>query len=471
MAEQGGNRDGSEVLVVDSNNTRGHSFLAVLSFIKVEARLITPDQLPDIPRRELFNYLAIFSIDGDDISRFFLERNKEDKCQYPVVLLADKSELSALEIVVQLPFIAGLCFQSDYYSLSQVLDQAGKHNKRERRMDNRECQPLIGNSNSIERINLMIDQVSDTNASVLVLGDSGTGKEVIARNIHSQSSRSKKPFIPINCGAIPADLLESELFGHEKGAFTGAISARQGRFELAEGGVLFLDEIGDMPLPMQVKLLRVLQERCYEKVGSNKSIKADVRVIAATHRRLEELIEEGNFREDLFYRLNVFPIEVAPLRERQSDIPLLIHEMIARIERENRGSVRLSKKAIAMLQQYPWPGNVRELANLIERLAILFPHGVVDSKDLPEKYQSEGSLEFSEAAADDVMVSMSEPDLSQLPGEGIDMKKYLTDIEVSLIEQALSKSDNVVARAATMLNMRRTTLVEKMRKYQIERTE
>jgi sigma-54 specific flagellar transcriptional regulator A len=444
MMEQGESQDSNEVLVVDSNNTRGHSFLAVLSFIKVEARLITPDQLPDIPRRELFNYLAIFSIDGDDISRFFLERNKEEKCQYPVVLLADKSELSALEIVVQLPFIAGLCFQSDYYSLSQVLDQARKHNKRERRMDNRECQPLIGNSNSIERINLMIDQVSDTNASVLVLGDSGTGKEVIARNIHAQSSRRKKPFIPINCGAIPADLLESELFGHEKGAFTGAISARQGRFELAEGGVLFLDEIGDMPLPMQVKLLRVLQERCYEKVGSNKSIKADVRVIAATHRRLEELIAEGKFREDLFYRLNVFPIEVAPLRERQSDIPLL---------------------------QYAWPGNVRELANLIERLAILFPHGVVDSKDLPEKYQSEGNLEISEASAEDTTVSMSEPSLSQLPGEGIDMKKYLTDIEISLIEQALSKTNNVVARAATMLNMRRTTLVEKMRKYEIERTE
>ena len=168
MTEQDGSQDSNEVLVVDSNNTRGHSFLAVLSFIKVEARLISPDQLPDIPRRELFNYLAIFSIDGDDISRFFLERNKEDKCQYPVVLLADKSELSALEIVVQLPFIAGLCFQSDYYSLSQVLDQARKHNKRERRMDNRECQPLIGNSNSIERINLMIDQVSDTNTEALV---------------------------------------------------------------------------------------------------------------------------------------------------------------------------------------------------------------------------------------------------------------------------------------------------------------
>ena len=469
MMEHSGGQDSNEVLVVDSNYTRGHSFLAVLGFIKVEAKLITPEQLPDIPRRELFNYLAIFSIGGDDISRYFLERNKDDKCQYPVILLADKSELSALEIVVELPFISGLCFQSDYYSLSQVLDQARKHNKRERRMQNRECQPLIGNSSAIERINLMIDQVSDTNASVLILGDSGTGKEVIARNIHAQSSRSKKPFVPINCGAIPAELLESELFGHEKGAFTGAISARQGRFELAEGGVIFLDEIGDMPLPMQVKLLRVLQERCYEKVGSNKTIKSDVRVIAATHRGLEELIAEGKFREDLFYRLNVFPIEVSPLRERKSDIPLLIHEMISRIERENRGSVRLSKKAIAMLQQYHWAGNVRELANLIERLAILFPHGVVDSKDLPPKYQSEGFLEAAETAAGESEASLSAADVDQLPSDGIDMKKYLTDIEISLIEQALTKTNNVVARAATLLNMRRTTLVEKMRKYEIER--
>ncbi len=471
MMEHSGSQDSNEVLVVDSNYTRGHSFLAVLGFIKVEAKLVTPDQLSQIPRRELYNYLAIFSIGSDEVTKFFLERNKEDKCQYPVILMADKSESSSLEIVVQLPYISGLCFQSDYYSLSQVLDQARKHNKRERRMHNRECQPLIGNSPAIERINLMIDQVSDTNASVLIQGDSGTGKEVIARNIHAQSSRSKKPFIPINCGAIPADLLESELFGHEKGAFTGAISARQGRFELAEGGVIFLDEIGDMPLPMQVKLLRVLQERCYEKVGSNKSIKTDVRVIAATHRRLEELIAEGKFREDLFYRLNVFPIEVPPLRERASDIPLLIHEMVARIERENRGSVRLSKKAIAMLQQYQWPGNVRELANLIERLAILFPHGVVDSKDLPGKYQSDGVSVDEDEEIDQTseIISLTRPDISQLPSDGIDMKQYLADIEIALIEQALSKSNNVVARAATMLNMRRTTLVEKMRKYEIER--
>jgi sigma-54 specific flagellar transcriptional regulator A len=350
--------------------------------------------------------------------------------------------------------------------LAQVLDQARMHNKRERRMQTRECQPLIGNSNAIERINLMIDQVADTNATVLILGDAGTGKEVIARNIHAQSARSARPFVPLNCGASSAEMLESELFGHETDSLAGATGPRQGRFELAEGGVLFLDEVGDMPITVQVKLLRVLQERCYQKVGGSESIKTDVRVIAATHHRLEELIGEGRFREDLYYRLNVFPIEVPPLSQRKDDVPLLIQEMITRIEHENRGSVRLSKKATGMLQQYDWPGNVRELANLIERLAIQFPHGVVDSKDLPVKYQSNGFV-----GAEGVSTLASTVEFNQLPGNGIDMKRYLTDIEISLIEQALSKTNNVVARAATMLNMRRTTLVEKMRKYDIERVD
>jgi sigma-54 specific flagellar transcriptional regulator A len=468
MMEPGGGLDSNEVLVVDSNYTRGHSFLAVLAFIKVEARLVQPEQLATIPRRELYNYLAIFSIGGEDIAQFFLERNQQDKCKYPVVLLVDISDFNQFEIVVQAPFISGLCFQSDYYSLAQVLDQARMHNKRERRMQTRECQPLVGSSNAIERINLMIDQVADTNASVLIQGDPGTGKEVIARNIHAQSSRSAKPFVPINCGAGSPDLLASELFGHETDSLTGATSARQGRFELAEGGVLFLDEIGDMPVPVQVKLLRVLQERCYEKVGGSQSIKTDVRVIAATHHRLEELIAEGRFREDLFYRLNVFPIEVPPLRERKSDIPLLIEEMITRMEHDNRGSVRLSKKATGMLQQYDWPGNVRELANLIERLTIQFPHGVVDSKDLPVKYLAVAAVE-ADASATTHGDKANEVSARQLPSEGFDMKKHLTDIEISLIVQALSKTNNVVARAATMLNIRRTTLVEKMRKYDIER--
>jgi sigma-54 specific flagellar transcriptional regulator A len=459
----------NDVLVVDTDYSRGCAFMAVLEFIKVEATLITPEELLVNSSDELNHYLAIFSLESDQITQYFLQRNKQEKCQFPIVLMADRVDLAELDIVVQLPYIAGLCYQSDYYAMSRVLDKVRLHNRRERRMDNRECQQLIGESASIERINQMIDQVSDTNASVLILGESGTGKEVIARNIHAQSSRSHKPFVPINCGAIPAELLESELFGHEKGAFTGAISARQGRFELAEGGVIFLDEIGDMPLPMQVKLLRVLQERCYEKVGSNKSIKSDVRVIAATHRRLEGLIEEGSFREDLFYRLNVFPIDVSPLRERVEDIPLLVKEVISRMERENRGSVRLGKKAVAMLQHYSWPGNVRELANLVERLAILYPHAVIDAKNLPEKYQSSDFIETNLSCEDETLLTTVQPDISQLPSCGIDMKQYLTDIEISLIEQALVNTNHVVARAATMLSVRRTTLVEKMRKYEIGR--
>ena len=464
--------DSNEVLVIDTNYTRGHSFLAVLSFIKVEARLITPEQIAGIPRRELFNYLAIFSIGGDEITQFFIERNRQDNCKYPLVLLVDKSDFNLFEIVLQAPFISGLCFQSDYYALSQVLDQARMHNKRERRMQTRECQPLIGGSNAIERINLMIDQVADTNASVLIFGDPGTGKEVVARNIHAQSARSGKPFVPINCGASSADLLESELFGHETDSLTGATGPRQGRFELAEGGVLFLDEIGDMPMAVQIKLLHVLQERCYQKVGGKEAISADVRVIAATHYRLEALIDEGRFREDLYYRLNVFPIEVPPLHKRRSDVPLLIQEMITRIEHDNRGSVRLSKKATAMLQYYHWPGNVRELANLIERLAIQFPHGVVDSKDLPARYRagqaSDGTGSSDAQLAQERFVAGA-VDANQLPSDGIDLKKHLTDIEISLIEQALSKSNNVVSRAAAILNIRRTTLIEKMRKYDIEK--
>jgi sigma-54 specific flagellar transcriptional regulator A len=457
----------NDVLVVDTDHSRGLAFVAVLEFIKVEVTLITPQQLLAISADELNHYLAIFTLESEDITQFFLHRNKQEKCQYPVVLMANRVDLTELDIVVHLPYLAGLCYHTDYYSMSRVFDKVRLHNRRERRMDNRECQQLIGESASIERINQMIDQVADTNASVLILGESGTGKEVIARNIHAQSSRSHKPFVPINCGAIPADLLESELFGHEKGAFTGAISARQGRFELAEGGVIFLDEIGDMPLPMQVKLLRVLQERCYEKVGSSKSIKSDVRVIAATHRRLEGLIEEGQFREDLFYRLNVFPIDVSPLRERVEDIPLLVREMVVRMERDNRGSVRLSKKAVVMLQHYGWPGNVRELANLLERLAILYPNAVIEVKNLPEKFQSGDLIDLNPNGEEETLVATVQPNISQLPSNGIDMKQYLTDIEISLIEQALVDTNHVVARAATMLNVRRTTLVEKMRKYEI----
>ena len=237
---------------------------------------------------------------------------------------------------------------------------------------------------------------------------------------------------------------------------------------------LFLDEIGDMPLPMQVKLLRVLQERVFERVGSNKSIETDVRIVAATHRNLEELITENKFREDLYYRLNVFPIEMPPLRNRVEDIPLLINELISRIEHEKRGSVRLTPAAVMALCQYQWPGNVRELANLIERLAILYPFGLVDTHDLPEKFQPESAGAAAPVYAD---MAPSLPDIStadyaleaRLPRDGLDLKEHLNNMEVSLIRQALNEADGVVAHAAKLLNMRRTTLVEKLRKYGLNR--
>jgi sigma-54 specific flagellar transcriptional regulator A len=365
---------------------------------------------------------------------------------------------------------------------------------------------LVGISAAMQHVRFLIEQVAPTAANVLILGESGTGKEVVARNIHNLSDRAKAPFVPVNCGAIPGELLESELFGHEKGAFTGAISSRKGRFELAEGGTLFLDEIGDMPHPMQVKLLRVLQERTFERVGGSKSIKANVRIVAATHQHLEKMIEEGRFREDLFYRLNVFPIETPSLRERQEDIPLLIQELVKRIEQEQGKGVKFTPAAIESLKQHPWSGNVRELANLIERMVIMYADQIVDVPELPSKYQHIDTESYQpeypeellekdainelfagfddeeenetpdeqqfQSSVDELNTSTDAvAKIEQLPEQGIDLKEYLSSLEVSLITQSLERHDWVVARAAETLKMRRTTLVEKMRKYQIQRSD
>ena len=337
---------------------------------------------------------------------------------------------------------------------------------------------LVGTSRAIQYVRQMMQQVADTDASVLILGESGTGKEVVARNLHYHSKRRDAPFVPVNCGAIPAELLESELFGHEKGAFTGAITSRAGRFELANGGTLFLDEIGDMPLPMQVKLLRVLQERTFERVGSNKTQSADVRIIAATHKNLESMIEVGAFREDLYYRLNVFPIEMAPLRERVEDIPLLMNELISRMEHEKRGSIRFNSGAIMSLCRHAWPGNVRELANMVERMAIMHPYGVIGVAELPKKFryvddEDENLVDtlFSDME-ERVAINNSTQDFSataMLPPEGLDLKDYLGGLEQGLIQQALDDANGIVARAAERLRIRRTTLVEKMRKYGMSR--
>ncbi|MCF5040282.1 AAA domain-containing protein [Pseudomonas sp. PA-7-1E] len=338
---------------------------------------------------------------------------------------------------------------------------------------------LVGTSRAIQHVRQMMQQVADTDASVLILGESGTGKEVVARNLHYHSKRRDGPFVPVNCGAIPAELLESELFGHEKGAFTGAITSRAGRFELANGGTLFLDEIGDMPLPMQVKLLRVLQERTFERVGSNKTQSVDVRIIAATHKNLESMIEVGSFREDLYYRLNVFPIEMAPLRERVEDIPLLMNELISCMEHEKRGSIRFNSAAIMSLCRHGWPGNVRELANLVERMAIMHPYGVIGVVELPKKFryvddEDEQMDSLRSDMEERVAINGHTPDFgasAMLPPEGLDLKDYLGNLEQGLIQQALDDANGIVARAAERLRIRRTTLVEKMRKYGMSRKE
>lgn len=353
---------------------------------------------------------------------------------------------------------------------------------------------LVGESDALQKVRYMMGQVANKEVSVLITGESGTGKEVVARNLHLNSNRSEKPFIPINCGAIPRELLESELFGHEKGAFTGAIASRAGRFELADGGTLFLDEIGDMPLSMQVKLLRVLQERSFERVGGVNTLQADVRILAATHKDLEEMIELGEFRQDLYYRINVFPIEMPSLRERPEDIPLLLNELITIMESENRGSVRFNSTAIKMLCAYEWPGNVRELANLVERMAILYPHSIVGVSDLPEKFRRDAmnteigaKLVSTISARVDALLDKGVPALPRrseqlgataleseiglLPLSGIDLKEYLSNLEKGLIEKALLDSGGVVARAADRLQLGRTTLVEKMRKYNLQKSQ
>ncbi len=328
---------------------------------------------------------------------------------------------------------------------------------------------LVGSSNGIQRVRNMIEMVARSDANVLIVGESGTGKEVVARHVHHHSGRRSKPFVPLNCGAIPPDLLESELFGHEKGAFTGAITSRQGRFEMADGGTLFLDEIGDMSLSMQVKLLRVLQERTFERVGSNTNISVNVRILAATHVNLEDAINEGRFREDLYYRLNVFPIDTPPLRERTEDLPLLINDLVERLDHEGRGSIRLTASCIESLSQYNWPGNVRELANLIERLSILYPNGTIDIHDLPEKYRPlDGSVSDPQQRPRTTALG-ADPTMVSLPRVGIDLKEHMTQIESNLIRQALDDSNWVVAHAAKRLQMGRTTLVEKMRKLGLQR--
>ncbi|HEY2988423.1 MAG TPA: sigma-54 dependent transcriptional regulator [Candidatus Binatia bacterium] len=314
---------------------------------------------------------------------------------------------------------------------------------------------MVANSPIMREIFDLILKLANSDATVLIMGESGTGKEMVANAIHNLGARTAQQFVPVNCAAIPEELLESELFGHVRGAFTGAVNARQGRFQLAHGGTLFLDEIGEMSQKLQVKLLRVLQERVVEPVGSDKPVRVDVRVVAATNRDLGQAVGEGRFREDLFYRLNVLPVYLPPLRERTEDISLLVgHFLRLHSRKKGKAIEAIENEALALLKRYPWPGNVRELENLMERLVVLNEDGVIRAKDLAV-YLAE-----KRGAKKELGSSVS------LPSEGVDLDAFLKIIEVELMRQALQRTGGNKSRAAGLLRLNRTTLVERLRRQE-----
>ncbi len=316
---------------------------------------------------------------------------------------------------------------------------------------NRSLINIIGESEKMLSLFELIEKVAGSDSTVLIQGESGTGKELVAKAIHELSDRKNRNFVPVNCGAIPDELLESELFGHVKGSFTGATTTRIGRFEMADKGTLFLDEIGDMKSNLQVKLLRVLQNRELEPVGASRSKKIDVRIIAATHQNLEKLVEDKGFREDLFYRLSVIPILIPPLRERREDIPLLINDFTEKFNREKKRNVTgFDKNAMEILCAFSWPGNVRELENLVERMVIIKGSGVITANDLPEKYHGKKPKPVLEAVP--------------LTNNGICLASAVEEFENRLIRQALEKTGGNKKEAAILLNLKRTTFIEKLKK-------
>ncbi|TVM18847.1 sigma-54-dependent Fis family transcriptional regulator [Oceanidesulfovibrio indonesiensis] len=332
-----------------------------------------------------------------------------------------------------------------------------------------ESDQIIGESRVLKDVFRIVAKVAPTDSTVLVTGESGTGKELLVRALHAQSLRKDKPFVPVNCGAIPRELLESELFGHEKGAFTHAIRSRAGRFELADGGTIFLDEIGEMDLSLQVKILRVLQEKEFERVGGTQPKRADVRIVAATNRDLEKEVAEGRFREDLYYRLNVIPMHLPPLRERGRDVMLLADAFLKRFcKKKDRPVLKISDVARDMLLAYTWPGNVRELENFMERMSILCEGQSITPDDLPPKIRSE----VGEAPApqpEPVAPGFAWPRLQDIRDRDLSLKEFLDAVEDRLLVEALEEAGHVKNQAAEILGIKRTTLIEKLKKKGLDK--
>ena len=380
----------------------------------------------------------------------------------PVAIIVAASEPSINDAVIALQAGAVDYLEAPVSEsrLDAALDKAGVSRRISSPVDSapakagKGCAAIIGNSSAMRQVFSLIKKVCDAETTVLVRGESGTGKELIAQALHYEGVRGAGPFVPVNCGAIPGELLESELFGHEKGAFTHAIRTRLGRFELANGGTVFLDEISEMSPMLQVKLLRVLQEKEFERIGGTKTISSDFRVVAATNRDLEQEVQAGRFREDLYYRLNVIPIEAPPLRERLQDIPLLVEHFVARFNRLRKKKIKgVADEVMLRFARYAWPGNVRELENMLERMVILAGSDVLSVADLPERLLETGAAPVER--------------FEELPVQGFFLNEVLADFEKRLILQALEQTDWVKNRAAKLLNVNRTTLIEKMKRFKL----
>lgn len=452
----------SRVLIVDDESSLRTALFRVLD--RKGLSVVTANQAEEA---RLFSQgeqpidLAILDLnlpDGDGIELMGHLKTIHPNCQ--VIILTGHGTIESAVRATQQGAFHFMTKPFNMEELVSIVEKALTHKKLQqenlqlRTELNRKYQfeHIIGRSEGIQSVLGLIERVADSDSTVLVTGESGTGKELVARAIHYNSTRADQPFIAINCGAIPSELLESELFGHVKGAFTGAISNRVGRFEMADGGTIFLDEIGDLEPALQVKILRAIQQKSFEPVGSPKTITVNVRVIAATNKNLEEQVAAGKFREDLFYRLNVIPITIPPLRERRSDIPLLFsHFMEIFNKNKGRKLTGVSSPTMDCLMNYSWPGNIRELENLVERLAILKGHGQIEVNDLPAKYRS-------------AAISHVDPVKFEIPENGLDFNTAVDQFENNLILQALEKTNWNRNQAAQLLRLNRTTLVEKIKK-------
>jgi sigma-54 specific flagellar transcriptional regulator A len=464
----------AKVIVIEPSDARANTLTAVMRFLDVEPLHVHDlAELGEYQRHSMNDWLAV--IVGEDTvaaqGAELVARLRSIAQPPPLIYLSADRLPKIAETSGDLAWFH-LELPVKQRRLSAVLEQAqnvrtghpaepGAHRFRP-----------SGTSRAMRAVHRLIEQIAPFDTSLLIVGEPGTGKELVARHIHELSGRAGHPFVPVNCGAIPADHLESELFGRETAAFSGELPTRPGRLEAAEGGTVYLHEIGDMSLPMQVKLLRVLQERSFERVGSNRTIGCNVRIIAATHRDPDEMIASGRFRADLFYRLNVFPVPLPPLRERLEDLPVLIEHLLQRQGQISGRHIRLCKDAMTCLARGRWPGNVRELSHLLASLDSPLPEHSITAADLPEPYRGGAIAEFAHAAEDSgaptpALEEFARAATAKLPRGGIELQDDLSAIEIDMIRKALEAADGTVAGAARLLNIRRTTLVEKLRKYRL----